>query len=78
MVLQNCKPCNANRCCLQRRYCIYYGLMFRVNGRTLATGGNNQYKQQQKPATWFAPKGYMVKYGYFLLEVVYYPFLFLE
>lgn len=43
--------------------------MFRVNGRTLATGGNNQYKQQQKPATWFAPKGYMVKYGYFLLEV---------
>lgn len=52
--------------------------MFRVNGRTLATGGNNQYKQQQKPATWFAPKGYMVKYGYFRLEVVYYPFLFLE
>lgn len=52
--------------------------MFRVNGRTLATGGNNQYKQQQKPATWFAPKGYMVKYGYFLLEVVYYPFLFLN
>lgn len=50
----------------------------------MLTGGRWQQvatisnKQQQKPATWFAPKGYMVKYGYFLLEVVYYPFLFLE